>query len=122
MRPGIEVLLSDSVGLIRGRRLGLLSNHTGLDRSGRRDVDALLAAGHRVVALFSPEHGFRGTEDRMGLPDAVDSATRLPIYSLYGGSGAAELAVLDSLDVVLVDLQDIGARYYTYPATTASLM
>jgi uncharacterized protein YbbC (DUF1343 family) len=122
VRPGIDVLLSDSIHLVRGRRLGLLTNQTGVDRRGRRDVDVLLAAGLRVVALFSPEHGFRGVEDRPGLPDAVDSATGLPIYSLYGGSRASATAALDSLDVLLIDLQDIGARYYTYPATAASLL
>jgi uncharacterized protein YbbC (DUF1343 family) len=122
VRPGIEVLVSDSAHLIAGKRLGLLSNHTGIDRQGRRDVDVLLANGQRPTALFSPEHGFRGTEDRPGLPDGVDSATGLPIYSLYGGSRAAARAALDSIDVLLVDLQDIGARYYTYIATAASLM
>ena len=72
--------------------------------------------------LYSPEHGFRGTEDREGLPDGRDSATGLPIYSLYGGSRSAARAALDSSDVVLVDLQDIGARFYTYIATAAGLM
>ena len=122
VRPGIDVLLGDSVHLVRGRRLGLLSNQTGVDRAGRRDADLLLAAGQRLVVLFSPEHGFRGVEDRPGLPDGIDSATNLPIYSLYGGSRAAALGALDSIDVLLIDLQDIGARYYTYPATAASLM
>jgi len=122
VRPGIEVLVTDSASLIAGKRLGLLTNHTGIDRQGRRDVDVLLANGQRPTALFSPEHGFRGTEDRPGLPDGVDSATGLPIYSLYGGSRAAARAALDSIDVLLIDLQDIGARYYTYIATAASLM
>jgi uncharacterized protein YbbC (DUF1343 family) len=122
VRPGIEVLLTDSVHLVQGKRLGLLTNHTGLDRRGRRDADVLIASGLRLTALFSPEHGFRGTEDREGLPDAVDSATGLPIYSLYGGSRAAARAALDSVDVLLIDLQDIGARYYTYIATATSLM
>ncbi|HEV8399304.1 MAG TPA: DUF1343 domain-containing protein [Gemmatimonadales bacterium] len=122
VRPGIEVLLADSVHLIAGKRLGLLTNHTGIDRQGRRDVDVLLANGQQPRALFSPEHGFRGAEDRPGLPDGVDSATGLPIYSLYGGSRAAARAALDSIDVLLVDLQDIGARYYTYIATATSLM
>jgi uncharacterized protein YbbC (DUF1343 family) len=72
--------------------------------------------------LFSPEHGFRGTENREGLPDSRDSATGLPIYSLYGGSRSAARAALDSVDILLIDLQDIGARFYTYPATAASLM
>jgi uncharacterized protein YbbC (DUF1343 family) len=122
VRPGIEVLLTDSVHLIAGKRLGLLSNHTGVDREGRRDVDVLLAAGQRLTVLFSPEHGFRGLEDRSGLPDGTDSATGLPIYSLYGGSRAAARAALAGIDVLLIDLQDVGARYYTYPATAASLM
>jgi beta-N-acetylhexosaminidase len=72
--------------------------------------------------LFSPEHGFRGTEDRSGLPDGRDSATGLPIYSLYGGSRSAARAAVDSVDVLLIDLQDVGARYYTYIATTVQLM
>jgi len=122
VRPGIDVLLTDSVHLVHGKRLGLLTNHTGVDHRGRRDVDVLLANGQRLTALFSPEHGFRGTEDRSGLADGTDSATGLPIYSLYGGSPTAMRAALDSLDVVLIDLQDIGARYYTYISTAAQLM
>ena len=123
VRPGVEVLLADSLHLITGKRFGLLTNHTGVDRLGHRDADLLRAApGARLTVLFSPEHGFRGLEDRPGLPDGVDSATGLPIYSLYGGSRLAARTALDSVDVVLIDLQDVGARYYTYPATAASLM
>jgi uncharacterized protein YbbC (DUF1343 family) len=122
VRPGIEVLVADSAHLIAGKRLGLLTNHTGIDRQGRRDADVLIADGFRLIALFSPEHGFRGTEDRSGLADGTDSATGLPIYSLYGGSRTAARAALDSVDIVLIDLQDIGARYYTYIATAAQLM
>ena len=123
MRPGIEVVLSDSAHLIAGKRLGLLTNHTGIDRQGRRDADLLLNPhGARLTVLFSPEHGFRGTEDRSGLPDSRDSATGLPIYSLYGGSHNAAVSALDSIDVLLIDLQDIGARYYTYIATATQLL
>ncbi|MGH7569883.1 MAG: exo-beta-N-acetylmuramidase NamZ family protein [Gemmatimonadales bacterium] len=122
VRPGIEVLLSDSLHLIRGRRVGLLSNHTGVDRSGRRDTDLLRAAhGVRLTVLFSPEHGFRGLENRPGLPDETDSTTGLPIYSLYSGSRPPNLGGLDSLEVLLIDLQDIGARYYTYVASAVML-
>ena len=122
VRPGIEVVLTDSAHLINGRRIGLLSNQTGVDRHGDRDVDVLRAHGFQVTALFGPEHGFRGKEDRPGLPDAVDSATGLPIYSLYGGSEAKTRAALATIDVLLIDLQDVGARYYTYPASATSLM
>src|SRR5437016_6891449 len=123
VRPGIEVLLADSAHLIAGKRVGLLSNNTGVDHLGRRDVDLLRTApGARLTVLFSPEHGFLGKEDRSGLPDSRDSATGLPIYSLYGGSRTAARAAVDSVDVLLIDLQDIGARYYTYIATTVQLM
>jgi len=123
VRPGIEVLLSDSAHLIAGKRLGLLTNHTGIDHRGRRDADLLRAVhGARLTVLYSPEHGFRGTEDRSGLPDSQDSATGLPIYSLYGGSRSAARSALDSIDVLLIDLQDIGARFYTYIATATILM
>ncbi|HTY05146.1 MAG TPA: DUF1343 domain-containing protein [Gemmatimonadales bacterium] len=122
VRPGIEVVVTDSAHLIRGKRIGLLSNQSGVDRHGVRDVDLLRGAGFQVTALFGPEHGFQGAEDRPGLADGVDSATGLPIYSLYGGSEAKARAALDSVDVVLIDLQDIGARYYTYPASATSLI
>jgi len=122
VRPGIAVLLADSGHLIAGRRLGLLTNQTGVDAWGRRDVDRLLADGYRLTTLFSPEHGFSGREDRPGLPDAIDSASGLPIYSLYGGLTRARSAALDSLDVVMIDLQDVGARYYTYASTATQLM
>lgn len=119
MRPGIEVLVSDSLTLVVGKRVGLLTNQTGVDRSGRRDVDLLRSAAD---VLFSPEHGFRGTEDRPGVPDGVDSATGLPIYSLYGPQPARALAALSRIDVLVVDLQDVGARYYTYAPHAAWLM
>src|SRR5881296_3676309 len=123
VRPGIEVLLSDSIGVVAGKRVALLTNQTGVDRLGRRDIDLLRGTrGVRLVLILSPEHGIRGTEDRPGLPDAVDSASGLPIYSLYGGTRLSEIAALDSVDAVLVDLQDVGARYYSYPTTAVLLL
>lgn len=122
VRPGIEVLLSDSAQLIAGKRLALLSNQTAVDRAGRRDIDLLTAHHARLTVLLSPEHGLAGTEDREGLPDAVDSASGLPIYSLYGGTPLAQIAALDSVDAILVDLQDVGARYYSYPPTAVLLL
>jgi uncharacterized protein YbbC (DUF1343 family) len=123
VRPGIEVLLDDSAHLVRGRRVGLVSNQAGVDRHGTHDVERLRAAGVRLVALFSPEHGFRGAADPgAAVATSVDSLTGLPIYSLYGRTSAPTDSMLAGLDVVLVDLQDAGARYYTYISTTIGVM
>jgi uncharacterized protein YbbC (DUF1343 family) len=123
VRPGIEVLLTDSLGLVRDRRVGLVTNQTGVDADGISDVERLRTAGVRLVALFSPEHGFRGAaEPGETIASTVDSATGLPIYSLYGRVSAPTPEMLSGLDVMLVDLQDAGARYYTYLATTVEVM
>ncbi len=123
IRPGLEVLLTDHASLVLGRRVGLVTNQAGVDHAGVRGVDRLLGAGVRVVALFSPEHGFRGTADP-GAPvtSTTDSATGLPIYSLYGANSAPSAAMLAGIDVMLVDLQDVGARYYTYLWTTVEVL
>lgn len=123
VRPGIEVLLADSAHLVRGRRVGLVTNQTGVDARGIGDVERLRAAGIDLRALFSPEHGFRGAADPGAAVASVrDSATGLPIYSLYGRTVAPTDTMLAGLDVLLVDLQDVGARYYTYLATTMEVM
>lgn len=123
IRPGLEVLLSDSLHLVRGKRVGLVTHQAGVDHLGRRGVDVLRAAGVEVVALFSPEHGFRGTA-APGEPVAssIDSATGLPIYSLYGQTTRPTEEMLRGVEVLLVDLQDAGARYYTYLFTTVEVM
>jgi uncharacterized protein YbbC (DUF1343 family) len=123
VRPGIDVLLADSVRLVRNRRIGLVTNQSGVDASGVSDVTRLRAAGIRLVALFSPEHGFRGVaEPGAAVASSVDSATGIPIYSLYGRSSAPSDESLQNVDVMLIDLQDAGARYYTYLATTVEVM
>src|SRR5574341_1107000 len=118
VRPGIDVLLTDSLHLVAGRRVGLLTNQTGVDSRGESDVERLLRAGVRLTALFSPEHGFRGVLDQENIGQGVDSATGLLIYSLYGAVRAPTPAMLQNVDLLLVDLQDIGARPYTYISTT----
>ncbi|HVO35975.1 MAG TPA: DUF1343 domain-containing protein [Gemmatimonadales bacterium] len=113
------MLLTDSIHLVEGRRIGLITNQTGIDASGVSTIDRLAhARGVRLVALFAPEHGIRG-EAAPGerVSDSVDAATGLPIYSLYGASRAPTAAQLARLDVLLVDLQDVGARPYTYVST-----
>ncbi len=123
VRPGLEVLLSDSAHLVRGRRVALVTNQAGVDAAGRSGVDRLRAAGVRLVALFSPEHGFRGTADPgAAVTSTTDSATGLPIYSLYGRNSAPTDSQLAGVDVILVDLQDAGARYFTYLWTTVGVM
>jgi uncharacterized protein YbbC (DUF1343 family) len=123
VRPGIEVLLSDSLALVSGKRVGLVTNQSGVNAAGVSDVELLRGAGVRLVALFSPEHGFRGSADPgEAVASTADSATGLPIYSLYGRNSAPSDSVLAGLDVILVDLQDAGARYYTYLATTAGVL
>lgn len=122
-RTGLELVLSDSAGMLEGRRVGLVTNQTGVDATGMSGVDRLRGAGVDLVALFSPEHGFRGTADPgAAVESTVDSVTGLPIYSLYGRNRIPSDSVVRSLDILLVDLQDAGARYYTYLATTVDVM
>jgi uncharacterized protein YbbC (DUF1343 family) len=117
------VLLSDSLQMVRGRRVGLVTNQAGVDAQGISDVARLQAAGVRLVALFSPEHGFRGAADPgAAVASSIDSATGLPIYSLYGPSTAPTDAMFDGVELLLVDLPDVGARYYTYLFTTVEVM
>jgi uncharacterized protein YbbC (DUF1343 family) len=101
----------------------LVTNQTGVDARGVSDVTRLRDAGVHLVALFSPEHGFRGAAaPGAQVASTVDSATGLPIYSLYGRNTAPTREMLQGLDLLLVDLQDAGARYYTYLATTVEVM
>ena len=124
VRPGIEVLLTDSLELVRGLRVGLVTNHTGIDRGRRSDIDLLVEHPEvELVALYSPEHGIRG-EERAGaaIESGVDEQTGLPIHSLYGETRRPTPAMLEGVDVLLFDMQDVGARYYTYVSTMALAM
>ena len=124
IRPGIEVLLEDSIHLVAGRRVGLITNQTGVDSSGRSSIDRI----HEhpdvdLVALFAPEHGIRGTADPGAtIADDVDVETGVPIHSLYGAVLSPTPEMLDGIDVLLVDYQDIGARYWTYVSTMTLAM
>ena len=119
--PGIEVLLSDSLHLVRGKRVGLITNHSGRDRRGMSTIDLLYhAPGVRLTALFGPEHGLRGVA-RAGesISTTTDSATGVPIYSLYGQTYAPTAEMLRDVDVLVYDIQDVGARVYTFEWTMA---
>jgi uncharacterized protein YbbC (DUF1343 family) len=118
--PGITVLLGDSLALVRGRRVALLTNQTGVDEHGVSDIDLLNGArakadGVTLVTLFSPEHGIRGTEDREHLASGVDARSGLTVNSLYtNGTIGPPDSTLSGVDVLVVDLQDIGTRTWTY--------
>lgn len=123
VKPGLEVLLEDSLHLLQGRRVGLVSNQGGVDAHGQHAVERLRAAQVNLVALFSPEHGFRGTSaPGESVLSSRDSATGLPIYSLYGRTSSPTDSMLAGLDLLLVDLPDVGARYFTYLSTTIAVM
>ena len=122
--PGIDVLLRDSMHLVRAKRVGLVTNQTGVDRKGAASIDRLAEAeGVSLVALFSPEHGIRGkAEAGVRVESGRDPKTGLPIHSLYGSTRKPTEEMLDGIDVLLFDIQDIGTRYYTYIYTMALAM
>lgn len=117
--PGVEVLLRDSLHLIQGKRVGLITNPSGRDRAGRSTIDLLHGApGVDLEELFGPEHGLRGTaEAGAKVASSVDSATGIPIHSLYGDIRVPTPEMLDSIDVLVYDIQDVGARVYTFEWT-----
>jgi len=105
-----------------GKRVGLITNQTGVDSEGRRTIDILShPGGPRVVAIFSPEHGIGGLADG-GVSDSRDSKTGLPIYSLYGATRRPTDEMLQGIDVLIFDIQDTGVRFYTYVTTMAYCM
>ncbi|MBI3262683.1 MAG: DUF1343 domain-containing protein, partial [Acidobacteria bacterium] len=121
---GIDVLASEGFARLKGKRVGLLTNHTGRTRSGQSTIDALHGApGVQVKALFTPEHGIRGNLDAP-IPSGRDERTGLPVNSLYGENAMRRPTPesLAGLDVMVVDLQDIGARFYTYTTSMAYVM
>ena len=122
------MLLTDSIALVRGRRVGLLTNQTGVDEHGVSDIERLRdvgasSAGVRLTTLFSPEHGIRGTEDRENLASGIDARSGLIVHSLYTVTAIAPPdSTLRGLDVLVVDLQDIGTRTWTYVGSVVYAM
>jgi len=115
---GLDAMEADKFRLLAGKHVGLITNHTGLDRNGRRNVEAMRDAGVRVEALFSPEHGLTGKDDRTNIEDSKDAATGLPVWSLYAnGRYRMTPAMIRDVDVLVFDIQDVGARFYTYSCT-----
>lgn len=119
---GIDVLERDGFKQLVGKKIGLVTNHTGKNRDGRQTIDVLnKAAGVELVALFSPEHGIRGSADEK-VSDSKDEQTGLPIYSLYGETRRPKPEQLKGLDALVFDIQDIGTRFYTYISTLGYVM
>ncbi len=120
---GLDVLVEEGFESLKGKRVGLITNHTGLSRDGRRNIDLMLAAGVKLTALFSPEHGIAGKEDHENVANAKDEASGLPVNSLYLGANRRPADdTLRDLDVLVFDIQDVGARFYTYTCTMANAM
>ncbi len=120
VRPGITVLFDERIGLVQGRRVALITNQTGVNEKGESDIELLTSAKAKkarieLVALFSPEHGIRGTEDRTNLSDERDARSGLMIHSLYAaGTIAPADSLLRGVQTMIVDLQDSGTRTWTY--------
>lgn len=122
--PGLEVLLRDSAHLVRGKRVGFITNQTAVTSSGESGIDLLYQSPQiNLVALFGPEHGLRGTEqDGVIIESGRDAKTGLPIFSLYGKTQRPTPEMLKGVDILLFDMQDIGARPYTFVWTMAMAM
>jgi uncharacterized protein YbbC (DUF1343 family)/CubicO group peptidase (beta-lactamase class C family) len=119
---GIDVLRAEGFARLAGRRVGLVTNHTGRARDGASTIDLLHAApGVTLVSLFSPEHGIRGILDA-DVPSSRDERTGLQIHSLYGATRRPTAEMLDGLDTIAIDLQDVGARFYTYMSTVGAVL
>jgi uncharacterized protein YbbC (DUF1343 family)/CubicO group peptidase (beta-lactamase class C family) len=123
VKCGIDVLEAEKFERLKGRKIGLVTNHTGRDRQGRMTADVLHAAdGLKVVALFSPEHGIRGELDQSNIIDSTDAKTGLPVYSLYGKRRKPDAETLKGIDTLIYDIQDIGCRFYTYISTLGNVL
>ena len=124
IRPGIDVLLAERLDLLAGKRVGLVTNPTGRTADGVSDVDALFNHPNvQLTALFGPEHGLRGdAQDGVKIDSTTDQKTGLPIYSLYGDTKKPTKAMLQNVDVLVFDIQDVGARFYTFASTMAYVM
>ena len=121
--PGLEVLVRDSMHLVRGRRVGFITNQSAVTRDGEHAADYLRRNGVNLVALFGPEHGIRGDlEAGAAVTEGRDARTGVPVYSLYDRTQRPTAEELRGVDVLVFDIQDIGARPYTFVWTMAMAM
>jgi len=119
VRPGVEVFAEHPPARVLGKRVGLITNQSGVDRHGRSTIDLLRAMRElTLVALYSPEHGIRGVAETR-VASTVDEKTGLPIHSLYGDTDKPTPQMLEGIDVLVYDIQDLGVRQYTFESTLA---
>jgi uncharacterized protein YbbC (DUF1343 family) len=121
-RTGLDVLVDQKFQPLQGKRIGLITNQTGIDRAGRRNIDLMMQAGVKVAALFSPEHGIAGREDHPGIADTTDRLSGIKVFSLYGNTNRPTAEMLRGLDALVFDIEDAGVRFYTYETTMAYAM
>jgi len=122
VKSGLDVLKEQGFAPLKGKRVGLIVNHSSIDAQGNHSIDLIAGAPDvKLTALFSPEHGIRGTEDRH-VKSSTDEKTGVTIYSLYGETRKPTPEMLKDVDILVFDLQDIGARFYTYIATLGLCM
>ena len=122
VQTGVDVLEAQKFAPLRGKHVGIVTNHTGLDSQGKSTIDLLAhAADVQVVALFSPEHGLAGRVDER-VSSSKDAATGLPVYSLFGDTLRPSDQMLQGIDALVFDIQDAGVRFYTYTVTMAYCM
>jgi uncharacterized protein YbbC (DUF1343 family) len=121
---GLDLLERDGFAPLKGKRVGIITNHSSVDANGKNAVDALYESKEfTLAAIFSPEHGFRGSEEGgVTINNSSDPVTGIPIYSLYGKNKRPSPEMLKGIDVLVFDIQDIGARFYTYLTTMAYAM
>ena len=122
VQTGLDVLEAEKFAPLRGKHIGLITNHTGVDAEGRRNIDVFAKApGVTLVALFSPEHGLAGGANE-NVASSKDPSTSVPVYSLYGDTRRPTDEMLKGIDALVFDIQDAGVRFYTYTATMGYCM
>lgn len=123
VQSGLDLAAKDDFPMFQGKRVGIATNHTAQSAKGEHIVDLIHDAGIEVSAIFGPEHGFRGIEDAGEfVKDGIDTKTGAPIFSLYGRTHKPTAEMLKNVDVLVFDIQDIGARFYTYISTMGYVM
>lgn len=123
VRTGLEVLVEQEMPVVRGRRVGLVTNHSAVNRNLVHSIEVLRSSGVNLVVLFGPEHGIRGDVPYgKPVPSSTDPVTGLPVFSLYGKHRKPTRDMMSGIEMILFDIQDVGCRYYTFIYTMAYVM